>query len=92
MNFALVFCYAFLFVFRSDFFIAVKMNPSVFPCPVCGSSDHQSVRHLKTHLLLKHPNVDLCLFCVEKKGWSDTFASQSQYAQVRVLFWFLCYV
>ena len=25
--------------------------------------------------------MNLCLFCVEKKGWSDTFATQSSYNQ-----------
>ena len=49
-------------------------------CPVC-SFDAGNIKKLKTHILLKHPKVNLCLFCVEKKGWSDTFATQSSYNQ-----------
>ena len=47
-------------------------------CPVC-SYDEVNIKKLKTHILLKHPKVNLCLFCIEKKGWSDTFATQSSY-------------
>ena len=54
-------------------------NPSTI-CPIC-SVEQKGIRPLKTHLLLKHPKVNLCLFCVEKKGWSDTFATQSSYNQ-----------
>ena len=49
-------------------------------CPVC-SHDEVNIKKLKTHILLKHPKVNLCLFCIEKKGWSDTFATQSSYNQ-----------
>ena len=49
-------------------------------CPVC-SHDAINMKKLKTHILLKHPKQNLCLFCIEKKGWSDTFASQSSYNQ-----------
>merc|ERR1712173_132038 len=33
-------------------------------CPVC-SIESVNIRRLKTHLLLKHPDVNLCLFCIE---------------------------
>ncbi len=49
-------------------------------CPICGF-EAVNVKKLKTHLLLKHPELNLCLFCVDKKGWSDTFASQKSYNQ-----------
>ena len=47
-------------------------------CPVC-SDEAVNIRKLKTHILLKHPKINLCLFCIEKKGWSDTFATTSSY-------------
>lgn len=49
-------------------------------CPICGF-EAVNIQKLKTHLLLKHKELHLCLFCVEKKGWSDTFASQASYNQ-----------
>ena len=49
-------------------------------CPAC-SHDAVNMKKLKTHILLKHPKLNICLFCIEKKGWSDTFASQSSYNQ-----------
>ena len=52
-------------------------NPSTI-CPIC-SVEQKGIRPLKTHLLLKHPKVNLCLFCIEKKGWSDTFVNQASY-------------
>ncbi len=56
--------------------------PPLCPVPECGHRS-SSLRSLKTHLLLKHPSLNVCLFCVEKKGWSDEFASQAQYNKVR---------
>ncbi len=52
--------------------------PSPSPCSICSFSA-PSLRKLKTHLLLKHRDQHLCLFCVGRKGWSDAFASQAQY-------------
>ena len=52
-------------------------NPCTI-CPIC-SVEQKGIRPLKTHLLLKHPKVNLCLFCIEKKGWSDTFVNQASY-------------
>ena len=48
------------------------------PCFVCDEIP-PDIKKLKTHLLLKHSKMNLCLFCVENKGWSDNFASQSSY-------------
>ena len=63
-----------------DFHSNVMTSTSTTPtdCSVCGFSA-PDLRKLKSHLLLKHPKLNLCLFCVEKKGWSDTFASQASY-------------
>ena len=47
-------------------------------CLLC-SFEAPTIQKLKTHLLLKHPKSNFCLFCVGKKGWSDDFASPSQY-------------
>ena len=61
--------------------VKASYSNSIGPkCPIC---DHEAVniRKLKTHILLKHPKINICLFCIEKKGWSDTFASQSSYNQ-----------
>lgn len=63
--------------------IAEEVNASISTnttCPIC-SQDAGNIKKLKTHILLKHPKQNLCLFCIEKKGWSDTFASQSSYNQ-----------
>lgn len=49
-------------------------------CPIC-SHEAINVKKLKTHILLKHPKMNLCLFCIEKKGWSDNFVSQASYNQ-----------
>ena len=38
-----------------------------------------SLKDLKKHILLAHPKQHICLFCVEAKGWSDEFPSQSSY-------------
>ncbi len=70
--------------------VAMSRHPpprAAAAAPICIVCGHHApdVRKLKTHLLLKHPNIHLCLFCVEKKGWSDDFASQAQYNQVRSL-------
>merc|ERR1712038_2223814 len=48
------------------------------PCFVCGQTLGNRVK-LKSHLLIKHSNLHVCLFCVDRKGWSDTFATQSSY-------------
>ena len=48
---------------------------SSMPCSICAFVA-PNLRKLKTHLLLKHPELHLCLFCVGAKGWSDSFASQ----------------
>jgi len=37
------------------------------------------IKKLKFHLLLKHPKSHVCLFCIEKKGWSSEFPSQVSY-------------
>ena len=37
------------------------------------------MKKLKFHIVLKHSELHLCLFCVEKKGWSDEFTSQETY-------------
>ncbi|TRY68420.1 hypothetical protein TCAL_02502 [Tigriopus californicus] len=51
------------------------------PCWLC-SHQAPNLKKLKTHLLLKHgQHHHLCLFCVDKKGWSDSFASNAQYNQ-----------
>merc|ERR1712020_528344 len=55
-------------------------SPPTTVCPICAH-DAVNMKKLKTHILLKHPKQNLCLFCIEKKGWSDTFASQSSYNQ-----------
>ena len=47
-------------------------------CLLCAYSA-PTAQKLKSHLLLKHPKSNFCLFCVGKKGWSDDFASPSQY-------------
>ena len=47
-------------------------------CLLCDFSA-PTAQKLKSHLLLKHPKSNFCLFCVGKKGWSDDFASPSQY-------------
>ena len=52
-----------------------KVEPK---CLLC-SFEAPTIQKLKTHLLLKHPKSNFCLFCVGKKGWSDDFASSSQY-------------
>ena len=52
-----------------------KVEPK---CLLC-SFEAPTIQKLKTHLLLKHPKSNFCLFCVGKKGWSDDFASPSQY-------------
>jgi hypothetical protein len=52
----------------------VSTSAPATSCPIC-TFEAISMKKLKTHLLLKHPKLNLCLFCVEKKGWSDTFAS-----------------
>ena len=49
-------------------------------CTVCDF-EADTVKKLKTHLLLKHPKMNLCLFCIDKKGWSDNFASPAQYQE-----------
>ena len=47
-------------------------------CFICNLATENRTK-LKTHLLLRHSELNLCLFCVEAKGWSDTFASHSSY-------------
>ena len=45
---------------------AFKTSQGSNPCFVCDDK-LSDVKKLKTHLLLKHPKMNLCLFCVENK-------------------------
>ena len=56
----------------------VKGQQTPTTCAICNF-EAVNIKKLKTHILLKHPKVNLCLVCVEKIGWSDTFASESSY-------------
>jgi len=47
-------------------------------CFLC-SEKLEDMKKLKFHLLLKHPKSHVCLFCIEKKGWSNEFPSQVSY-------------
>ena len=44
-------------------------------CFLCGDP-FQDIKKLKFHLVLVHPKSHVCLFCLEKKGWSDEFPTQ----------------
>ena len=49
-------------------------------CFVCGwALEPPEVKQLKRHLLRVHGCQHFCLFCVEKKSWSDEFVSQAAY-------------
>jgi len=47
-------------------------------CFLC-SEKSSDIKKLKFHLILKHPKSHICLFCIEKKGWSSEFPSQVSY-------------
>ena len=47
----------------------------------CFLCDEQftDIKKLKFHLVLAHPKSHVCLFCIERKGWSNEFPSQVAY-------------
>ena len=47
-------------------------NSAALNCFLCGENA-SDLKKLKFHLLLKHSNSNICLFCIEKKGWSSEF-------------------
>ena len=47
-------------------------NSAALNCFLCGETA-SDIKKLKFHLLLKHSNSNICLFCIEKKGWSSEF-------------------
>ena len=47
-------------------------------CFICSQSAG-TIKQLKLHLLTVHHKSIVCLFCVERKGWSHEFPSQSSY-------------
>jgi len=55
-----------------------KMEIKTFFCPVC-SNKSKDIKALKFHIVLEHSDLHMCLWCVEKKGWSDEFTSQEAY-------------
>ena len=51
--------------------------PTCFLC----SDTLVDLKKLKFHIMLKHSAKNVCLFCVDKKGWSDEFKSQLSYRE-----------
>jgi len=47
-------------------------------CQVCGDMPG-NLKKLKTHLLLKHSKLHLCMFCIEMFGSSKEFDNSSKY-------------
>ena len=47
-------------------------NSVALNCFLCGENA-SDIKKLKCHLLLKHSKSNICLFCIEKKGWSSEF-------------------
>ena len=57
---------------KTGIFQIMSDNSAALNCFLCGETA-SDIKKLKFHLLLKHSNSNICLFCIEKKGWSSEF-------------------
>ena len=57
---------------KTGIFQIMANNSAAVNCFLCGENA-SDIKKLKFHLLLKHSKCNLCLFCIEKKGWSSEF-------------------